>query len=184
MFCTRTVQRAVRACKSIEVTHLLLMDCSSASKQAGLARHFRAQSGKASELVHQSTARQRGVWAGVVRWPTLPALTYSPCVPFRPPTQYNECRRTGVDVPGYRLSSLMLCVVLLRPSTKMPRHYCKLSRWPFQLIVQQIRKCQAIVTFVAFPLCCFFSNGSTAPWGPRPPHCLTLHDHTQTHHSR
>jgi hypothetical protein len=30
----------------------------------------------------------------------------------------------------------------------------------------------------------FFFNGSTAPWGPRPPHLLRLHDHTQTHHSR
>jgi hypothetical protein len=24
----------------------------------------------------------------------------------------------------------------------------------------------------------FFSNGSTAPWGPRPPHFSRLHDHT------
>jgi hypothetical protein len=30
----------------------------------------------------------------------------------------------------------------------------------------------------------FFSYGSTAPWGPRPPHFSRLHDHTQTHHSR
>jgi len=44
------------AYKSIEVTLLLLMDCSWARKQAG----------KASQLVHQSTARQRDVWAGVV----------------------------------------------------------------------------------------------------------------------
>jgi hypothetical protein len=27
----------------------------------------------------------------------------------------------------------------------------------------------------------FFSNGSTAPWGPRPPHCSRLHDHTLRH---
>jgi hypothetical protein len=24
----------------------------------------------------------------------------------------------------------------------------------------------------------FFSNGSTAPWGPRPPHFSRFHDHT------
>jgi hypothetical protein len=30
----------------------------------------------------------------------------------------------------------------------------------------------------------FFSYGSTAPWGPRPPHFSRLHDHTQTHHTR
>ena len=24
----------------------------------------------------------------------------------------------------------------------------------------------------------FFFNGSTAPWGPRPPHVSRLHDHT------
>jgi hypothetical protein len=29
-----------------------------------------------------------------------------------------------------------------------------------------------------------FPNGSTAPWGPRPPHFSRLHDHTQTHHTR
>jgi hypothetical protein len=29
-----------------------------------------------------------------------------------------------------------------------------------------------------------FFNGSTAPWGPRPPHFSRLHDHTQTHHTR
>jgi len=49
------------AYKSIEVTLLLLMDCSSARKQAG----------KASQLVHQSTARQRDLWAGVVRRATV-----------------------------------------------------------------------------------------------------------------
>jgi hypothetical protein len=27
----------------------------------------------------------------------------------------------------------------------------------------------------------FFSNGSTAPWGPRPPHFSRLHDHTFRH---
>jgi hypothetical protein len=26
--------------------------------------------------------------------------------------------------------------------------------------------------------CIFFSNGSTAPWGPKPPHFSMLHDHT------
>jgi hypothetical protein len=30
----------------------------------------------------------------------------------------------------------------------------------------------------------FFFHGSTAPWGPRPPHVSRLHDHTQTHHTR
>jgi hypothetical protein len=30
----------------------------------------------------------------------------------------------------------------------------------------------------------FFFNGSTAPWGSRPPHCSRLHDHTlETHHT-
>ena len=29
-----------------------------------------------------------------------------------------------------------------------------------------------------------FFNGSTAPWRPRPPHFLRLHDHTQTPHTR
>ena len=31
----------------------------------------------------------------------------------------------------------------------------------------------------------FFSNGSTAPWGPRPPHFSRLHNHTlfKTHHT-
>ena len=29
-----------------------------------------------------------------------------------------------------------------------------------------------------------FFNGSTAPRGPRPPHCSRLHNHTQTHHTR
>jgi hypothetical protein len=27
-------------------------------------------------------------------------------------------------------------------------------------------------------------NGSTAPWGPRPPHFSRFHDHTQTQHTR
>jgi hypothetical protein len=30
----------------------------------------------------------------------------------------------------------------------------------------------------------YFSCGSTAPWGPRPPHFSRLHDLTQTHHTR
>jgi hypothetical protein len=29
----------------------------------------------------------------------------------------------------------------------------------------------------------FFSNGSTAPWGPRPPHFSRLHDHTRFRHT-
>jgi hypothetical protein len=29
----------------------------------------------------------------------------------------------------------------------------------------------------------FFFNGSTAPWGPRPPHFSRLHDHTFFRHS-
>jgi hypothetical protein len=29
----------------------------------------------------------------------------------------------------------------------------------------------------------FFSNGSTAPWGPRPPHFSRLHDHTHFRHT-
>jgi hypothetical protein len=29
----------------------------------------------------------------------------------------------------------------------------------------------------------FFSNGSTAPWGPRPPHFSRLHDHTLFRHT-
>jgi hypothetical protein len=33
--------------------------------------------------------------------------------------------------------------------------------------------------------CTFFFNGSTAPWGPRPPRCSRLHDHTlDTPHSQ
>jgi hypothetical protein len=31
---------------------------------------------------------------------------------------------------------------------------------------------------ILFLLCVFFFNGSTAPWGPRPPHFSRLHDHT------
>jgi hypothetical protein len=31
--------------------------------------------------------------------------------------------------------------------------------------------------------CVFFSNGSTAPWGPRPPHFSRLHDHTLFRHT-
>jgi hypothetical protein len=31
--------------------------------------------------------------------------------------------------------------------------------------------------------CIFFPNGSTAPWGPRPPHFSRLHDHTLFRHT-
>jgi hypothetical protein len=37
---------------------------------------------------------------------------------------------------------------------------------------------------VSFMYVIFFSNASTARWGPRPPHFSRLHDHTQTHHTR
>jgi hypothetical protein len=39
-------------------------------------------------------------------------------------------------------------------------------------------------TDLIFCIRLFFSNGSTAPWGPRPPHFSRLHDHTLFRHIR
>ena len=71
----------------------------------------------------------------------------------------------------------LMCVLITETKKKhmvaghndVLRHLTFLSGFQFQIRLSMI----------------FFSYGSTAPWGPRPPHFSTLHDHThQTHHTR